>query len=599
MRNGATLASLTAASAIAAGLGGAWPAGAQDVLTPGGSLGSGSRPAYGAGTRVGNLRSQFEGLLGAGTASAPGGVAWRIIPSIGVDVGVTDNARRVTSPRDPDIFTQVSPGLLILGDTPRVNLNFSYTPLIQLYASTPGQNRLDHYLNAGAQVTVVPERFFIDARANVSQQSLTGGFGQEGAAEGTRSNFGRDDQVQTASVQVTPRFVNRFGSLGTAEFLYSFAYTNQSNSRDGRRGTAPLGSGFNSTFGPGFDSTFGSGNPNANPDNQGFFTQNLITHRERATFTTGEDFGRIRNFALLEAVQFDGAGPYNGAYRREGSVDTAFAVNRTLSLLGKIGYQQIRYTGTQGFRFDGITWNAGVRLTPNVEDFIELRYGQRDGLNDFVVDASYAPTARIRLLARYDTGVTSNAENQRNLLSGTRVDQFGGSVDALTGGPVGTTGGFFGTQNSLFEQRRLSLTGVYALPRDTVSLTLVREERSPVGNAGRRGAAGQAGTGSGTGFRGDSGIYGTVNWQHELAEDWRTNVSVQVGTRSANQVSDGAAGGEGSVSERTLSATAGTSYQLSETLSSQATYVFNQRTGGGGNRSFTENLLLVGLRKSF
>ena len=222
------------------------------------------------------------------------------------------------------------------------------------------------------------------------------------------------------------------------------------------------------------------------------------------------------------------------------------------------------------------------------------RYGERDGLSDFAAEASYALTARIRLLARYDTGVTSNAENQQNLLSGTRVDSFGGSVDSLTGGPVATTGGFFGTQNSVFELNRLSITGIYVLSRDTVSVSLVREERSPVGNAARRGA-GQNGLGQGAAFRGDSGIYGTVNWQHDVAADLRTNVSVQVGTRSANRLD----GQGGSASERTISATAGTSYQLSETLGSQATYVFNQRTGGGGNRSFTENLLLVGLRKTF
>ena len=348
-----------------------------------------------------------------------------------------------------------------------------------------------------------------------------------------------------------------------------------------------------STFDP-LGPAFGPAASNASLNNNGFVPQDLLTHRERATFTTGEEFGRIRNVALLEAVQFDGAGPYRGATRYEASIDNAYAVNRTVSLLGKIGYQRIRYTGLQGYRFSGIAWNAGVRLTPNAEDFIELRYGERDGLSDFAAEASYALTARIRLLARYDTGVTSNAENQQNLLSGTRVDSFGGSVDSLTGGPVATTGGFFGTQNSVFELNRLSITGIYVLSRDTVSVSLVREERSPVGNAARRGA-GQNGLGQGAAFRGDSGIYGTVNWQHDVAADLRTNVSVQVGTRSANRLD----GQGGSASERTISATAGTSYQLSETLGSQATYVFNQRTGGGGNRSFTENLLLVGLRKTF
>ena len=296
---------------------------------------------------------------------------------------MTDNARRTTGRRKFDVFTQIQPGLLIIGDTPRVNVTLSYTPLAQFYASTGSENRLDHYLNAGAQVTVLPERFVIDARAQVAQQSRTGGFGQDGFSEGTRSGFDRQDQVQTASVQVTPRFINRFGSVGTAELSYSLNYTNQNDRSNGRFDTAPLGSTFEeSTFDP-LGPAFGPAASNASLNNNGFVPQDLLTHRERATFTTGEEFGRIRNVALLEAVQFDGAGPYRGATRYEASIDNAYAVNRTVSLLGKIGYQRIRYTGLQGYRFSGITWNAGVRLTPNAEDFIELRYGERDGLSDF------------------------------------------------------------------------------------------------------------------------------------------------------------------------------------------------------------------------
>ena len=604
MQRGAALAALVAITA-----GAAVPAAAQDIAAPavgggggGGGISSSSgltsglRPAYGLGTRVGDLRAQLEGLVSGG-APLPAGIAWQVIPSIGVDVGATDNASFTNGRQRADVFTQITPGVVIIGDTPRVNVNLSYTPLARLYASTPSQNRFDQYLNAGAQVTILPERLLIDARAQVSQQSLTGGFGQDGFSQGTLSDFNRQDQVQSATVEVTPRFVNRFGSLGTAELSYTLAYTNQNYGSGSGFGGSALGAPLGSSFGSGFGTTnqaFGARDQRANAANQGFFPQDLLTHRERATFTTGEDLGRVRSFLLLEAVQFDGAGPYRGAYRREASADNAFALNRTVSLLGKIGYQQILYNGLGGYRFSGITWNAGVRLTPNVEDFIELRYGEQDGTNNFTADMSYAPTARIRLLARYDTGITSNVENQQNLLSGTTVNQFGGSVDTLTGGPVTGTSGFFGTQNNIFELRRLSFTGIYTLPRDTISVSVVREERSPPSN--NRGGFGQ----NLTGYRGDNGIYGTVNWQHELADDWRTNLSVQVGTRSAGRATGPFAAQEASsASERTLSTVASTSYQLSPTLGSQASYVFNQRSGGGSNRSFTENILIVGLRKTF
>ena len=316
MRRGAALAVLAAVAA-----GAAVPAAAQDAAASGGGGGSGGgsgvggvsgaggvssssglngsgvRPAYGLGTRVGDLRAQLEGLVSGG-APLPAGIAWQVIPSIGVDVGVTDNASFTNGRQRADVFTQITPGVLIIGDTPRVNVNLNYTPLARLYASTPSQNRFDHYLNGGAQVTLLPERFLVDARAQVSQQSLSGGFGDDGFSGGTRSNFDRRDQVQTATVEVTPRFVNRFGSLGTGELSYSFAYTNQSYGSDNRFRTSALGAPFGSSLGSGF----GTADSRANAANQGFFPQDLITHRERGTFTTGEDLGRIRSFLLAEAV---------------------------------------------------------------------------------------------------------------------------------------------------------------------------------------------------------------------------------------------------------------------------------------------------------
>ena len=53
-------------------------------MTPGAS--EVERPPFGSGIRVGDLRSQLERLVG-GVPLLPPGVAWRIVPSIGVDVG--------------------------------------------------------------------------------------------------------------------------------------------------------------------------------------------------------------------------------------------------------------------------------------------------------------------------------------------------------------------------------------------------------------------------------------------------------------------------------------------------------------------------------
>ncbi len=573
-----TSASSAVAAALASGMVASMasigPAAAQEGGPLSYGSGFGSLPAYGAGTRVGDLRPQLERLLPGSLPSTAQRPAWIISPSIGVDVGLTDNARRVSSPREVDAFTQITPAVFVSGDTARVRVNLSYTPVAELYASTPGQNRLDHYLNAGAQVTVVPNLFYVDLRGNVSQQSRTGGFGQSGFAQGTPSAFNRNDQVQTASVQVTPTLVQRFGGFGTAQLLYSLSYTTQSDRSDNRSTVPPLGSTFN-----GF---------NSGGQNQAFFPLgSLLTHREQATFATGEDFGRIRNVLLLEGVQFDGGGIYRGAYRNQASIDNAFAITRSVAVLGLIGYQDLKYNTIPPYRVNGILWNVGIRLSgPNPDNFLEARYGRKDGFDAESLDASYAPTARIRLFARYSTGVTTDIEDQQNRLSSTSVDAFGGSVDSVTGAPVTPTSGFFGTQNNLFRLRRASITGVYVLTRDSFSVSLVNEDRSPVRNFGGANAGA-------FGILNDNtkGTYGTIAWQRDIRPDLRGDVSIQYGTRTTGSGSNS--------SEQTLSASAGVTYQLSETVSSRATYVFNERSGAGQGRNFVENILLVGLRKNF
>jgi len=65
-------------------------------------------PATVTDTRVGDLRGQLQSYL-PGVLPRTGGPAILIQPSIGVDVGATDNALRVERPRRGDVFTTISP----------------------------------------------------------------------------------------------------------------------------------------------------------------------------------------------------------------------------------------------------------------------------------------------------------------------------------------------------------------------------------------------------------------------------------------------------------------------------------------------------------
>ncbi len=310
-------AGLLAAASLGAGtasLGAAWA-----------QLGGGypSLPATVTDTRVGDLRGQLEQYL-PGLLPRTAGPAFLVHASLGVDAGVTDNALRVGQPRRADAFTTASPILGVSGDTSRLKVNLSYAPVATLYAQTPSQNRFDHYGNGVALATLVPEAVFLDLRGSVTQQSRTGGYyGQTSTLA-----LNRNDQVQTAAFSVTPYAEHRFGGFGTARIGTSLARTVQT----------------------GYGSQDNLSNTQALLFNGFGVTGNLTTQRERASFVTGENLGRVNDVAVLEAVQYSGVGAYRGAHRNQATNDVGYAITRTVTALAGFGYQDLRFNGLPGVR---------------------------------------------------------------------------------------------------------------------------------------------------------------------------------------------------------------------------------------------------------
>ena len=533
-------------------------------------------PATVTNTRVGDLRGQLEQYL-PGLLPRTTGPAFLVSASLGVDAGVTDNALRVEQPRRADAFTTVSPALGVSGDTSRLKVNLSYAPIATLYAQTPSQNRFDHYGNGAALATLVPEAVFLDLRGTVTQQSRTGGY----YGQTTTLAANRNDQVQSATFSVTPYAEHRFGGLGTARLGYSLARTVQSGygSQDD----------FNNTQALLFNNGFGA-------------TGNLTTQRERASFVTGENLGRVNDIVVLEAVQYNGGGAYRGAHRNQVTNDVGYAITRTITALAGFGYQDLRFSGVPGVRLREPTWRVGGRFTPNPDSSITVTYGRRDGFNAAAVDGAYSPTARTRVFVRYATGLTTDAEEQQNLLATTNVGPTGLLVDSVTGAPVSSSSGAFGTQSGLYRLRRFSITGLLLLNRDSVSVSLAQDNRQSVNTVlpGGIGATAAPVTTS------NSGVFGTLSWEHELTPAMTGSASFSYGVDDNGAlVGTGASG-----SQRTVQTSLALNYAFTETLAGSARYLFTDRSGGAGQaggpfgygrvgQNLTENLLLVGLRKSF
>lgn len=554
------------AAAASLGAGAAWA-----------QLGGGysSLPATVTDTRVGDLRGQLQQYLPGLLPRGPG-PAFLVSASLGVDAGLTDNALRVGQPRRADAFTVLSPALRVSGDTSRLRVNLNYAPVASIYAQTSGQTRFDQFGNGAALATLVPEAVFLDLRGSVTQQSRTGGYGQ---TSGTVA-LNRNDQIQSTSFSVTPYAEHRFGGLGTARLGYSFARTIQNG-----YGRQEAGSTQTFLFNDGF------GTPG-----------NLTTQRERASFVTGENLGRVNDVTVLEAVQYSGVGAYRGAHRNQVTNDVGYAVTRTITALAGFGYQDLRFDGAPGVRVREPIWSAGVRLAPNPDSSVTITYGRRDGFNAAAVDGSYSPTARTRVFLRYTTGLTTDAEEQQNLLATTNVGPTGLLTDSVTGAPVSSSSGAFGTQNGLYRLRRFSVTGLLLLNRDSVSVSLQQDDRASVSAV----PAGLGGAAQATGS--NSGVVGTLAWEHELSPALSSSASLSYGVDDNSLAGAGSSG-----SQRTVQTSLALNYTFAETLAGSARYLFTDRSGGGRTgpavagppgsgqpgQTLTENLLLVGLRKSF
>lgn len=549
----------------------ALPGSGHAQLAPG-SGGDSTLPATGTNVRLGDLRQQVEALVRPPLLPAAGAPAFIIIPSIGGSLGLTDNARGVTG-TSPDVFALLTPSVSATVDTARIKGTLNYTPQASVYAATSGRNYIDQNLTANALGTVVPNAVFVDMRASISEQARTGALSSFG---GLTTPAG--DRTQNTAVVITPYAVHRFGGLGTAQVSYGLSYTADSGN---------TGNGANNFFNNNFTNLnntaintapFGSGNTY----NPYFASQNVFTNHERAQFTTGENLGRINAEIAADAKQFSGNGIYQGAYRNLVTLDGAYALDRQVAIIGRVGYEALHYGGVPPFSVSGPVWYAGFRWEPNADSTIVARYGRRDGIDSAYLDATYAPTANTKFFATYSAGLTSEAEEQQSLLALANFDPGGFATSAGTGAPLADTGSFFGEQNTLYVLRRFSATGVLLRPRDTYSVTVTHETQHVV-----------AGSSALAGGNATDGTFGSISWSHALSPKLSSLASLRYGVNRPLQVLG--------VSQDTLiTANAALSYSISPTLTTSLSYIFTNRSGSGANnRGFTEDILLVGFQKGF
>src|SRR3954452_393992 len=219
-----------------------WPGRLASILLAGGPLGALPSGAWAqaAGDSVGslfsggNLRGALEGIL-PNRPRVNTGLAWNTQASLAASLGWTDNpgGQNTLGSRSnsPSMTGYVQPSFSLSGDAARLSAQLAYSPSYVFYPSETSQNRLSHYLNAGATATLVPEHVFVDVRAYATAQPSYGG-STTGVSTPVPAALTSGANTQVAGASISPSYTTRFGGWGRLQAGLSLSHIfegNQSN----------------------------------------------------------------------------------------------------------------------------------------------------------------------------------------------------------------------------------------------------------------------------------------------------------------------------------------------------------------------------------
>lgn len=506
---------------------------------------------------------------------------WTFTPRIGAQTSYNTNVLATRSDPRWDWVNYLSPGLTVQANTERLQAKFDYSPTLGIYARTPSLNFLGHNFIGNSSITFVPDLFYMDLRGIAGVQPRSGGgFGNSGvgsAGANANSTVGlpANQLTQAVSFGIAPYLLHRFGEYGTGKIGYSLSGSS----------IRPI-SGFGTFPFTGSSSSSSSSSPatTAQLNQSGLLNQNanLITNQQIAQFQSGEILGRFNNLTIASASQFTGSGAAQNGSQNFISNQLGYAVTRQVIVFGSIGYENIQYNGIPPTRINGATWQVGTTLTPNRDSKITIGYGHQNGINALLVDGSYQVTPRLRVSVSYNTGIGNGLSQLQNNVAASDIDQNGGLVNALTGAPLFNTSGLVGSNANLYRTKTFTGTASLSLDRDVIvaSVSVSDQQLLATSVAG----AGTAGSTSAT--------TGQATWTHELRSSLTSIVS---GTYTTQQSQSSFVPG----TQTTINANLILQYQINPTLTATAQYAYYDRSSPISALSFTQNVILLGVSKTF
>ena len=431
-------------------------------------------PRAGIDPNIADLRDHLINTYGEAPPS-PAGPAppnLQILPQIGVAEEWTSNAGALAGGSaggfgnsvGSDFVTFIQPGITIIDTSQRLEVNLTYQPVGEIYAQHSGFSQFEEEGSGDILATILPGWLYLDLRGSISQQSVFGGSGPASTV-----TLSPNERETVSSFSVSPYVTHTFGGTGTLQAGVGYSYSATDAPNYGNV-TVPTSQ--------------GQIELNQYLQQSGLYgSSSLGTERAFASFTSGENYGRLRDKLGVDASFYTGNGAAGGGRRVLVTDDASYAINRWLTVLAQIGYESLDYPNA-GYRYSGAIGYGGVQLTPTRGTSLTLEYRYVDGFGSVFAQGNWQATPRLRVYGGYSEGIaTFDQDLQNSLLDTADENVTGVAATGLIAAPLLAGSNFFGANQNLSKLKRADIAATWLGNWDVVTLSADYETTTPVGRS--------------------------------------------------------------------------------------------------------------------
>ena len=486
----------------------------------------------------------FIGIFAGGSSLA---ADWKITPALGIQELVTDNVNQSQFSTRADAISQVIPSVTITGDSPRGKVDFYYAPIVSIDLTDEGQDRVDQSLYGNGSVNIIDRLLTVDFTLFANQGSASGNFGSPGAS----GLVPLSDRTLSYGGKFAPHFQQHFSDIATLDAYYRVSSSNTSGNNQQ-------------------DSPFGD------------VSDDQLEQEAEIIVGSGDSFGRLSGQLDLDHSFGSGTGANTKFDNDRDIVKFQYHVSHQYAVTGYVGYQRIHYDAmldSAGYDSEGLTWNAGIDVTPNDFTAIEIGYGQQSGSYGLDVHIKYDLTPRTHISGNYTITVENQLQANLQNLQFVSHNSVGNPIDIRNGlGYNNTDSQFFGQQNSLFRDKQATFSFTREFTRSSVTVSVGNEQRAALSGIQTS----------------DNAWYGQITYNRDLTPSLSGYADINYSTQSSNGLLSTI-----KQQDNNINADISLTYQINPKLSTTATYSLIQRSSNVDGLNATTNQFIIGIRKEF